>query len=208
MSVNGRLAMWGFMLGLVGASLARAADTQAGLAACRDLTDPAARLACYDREAAGLPPAPTNPPPAVPPPAHGGLAAAASGSPPPPAAPGGSAPTATTGQNAAQPAAVAPKLTPEQQFGMPAHKVADLEVAAGTRPREAQMIEAHITLITPRLDGRTVFSLDNQQVWQQLTTDSDPLAKQGQVVTISRGMLGSYWLKFESGRGCKVTRLR
>lgn len=205
MFANRRLAMWGFMLGLAGASLARAADTQAGLAACRNLTDAAARLACYDREAAGLPAAPTIPPP----PAQGGSAAAASGSPPPPAAaPGGSAPTATAGQTGTPPAAAAPKLTPEQQFGMPAHKVADLEVAAGTRPREAQMIEAHITLITPRLDGHTVFSLDNQQVWQQLTTDTDALAKQGQAVTISRGLLGSYWLKFESGRGCKVTRLQ
>jgi hypothetical protein len=203
MSVNGRLAMWGFMLGLAGASLARAADTQAGLAACRDLTDAAARLACYDREAAGLPRTPT-----VPPPAHRGPAAAASGSPPPPAAPGGSAPTATTVENGAQAAAAAPKLTPEQQFGLPAHKVADLEVAAGTRPREAQMIEAHIAVVTPRLDGHTVFRLDNQQVWQQLTTDSDPLVKQGQAVTISRGLLGSYWLQFESGRGCKVTRLQ
>jgi hypothetical protein len=53
-----------------------------------------------------------------------------------------------------------------------------------------------------------VFTLDNGQVWRQISTEADLLAKQGDAVTISRGLLGSYWLALKSKRGCKVTRLR
>jgi hypothetical protein len=53
-----------------------------------------------------------------------------------------------------------------------------------------------------------VFTLDNDQVWRQLAAEGDLLAKEGDAVTVSRGLLGSYWLQLKSGRGCKVTRLR
>ena len=53
-----------------------------------------------------------------------------------------------------------------------------------------------------------VFTLDNDQVWRQLNAEGDLLAKPGDVVTVSRGFLGSFWLQLANGRGCKVTRLR
>jgi hypothetical protein len=57
-------------------------------------------------------------------------------------------------------------------------------------------------------EGRTLFTLDNTQVWRQLESDGDMLAKLGDSATISRGLLGSYWLQLKNGRGCKVTRAR
>jgi len=157
-----------------------AADPLAGLLACRELTDGAARLACFDRETAALARVPSVP-----------VAAA-----PTPASPSPAAPTA-------------PPLTPEQKFGLsPAAIVAKEDAAATQAPKDAKL-QARVTALALAGDGRTLFTLDNSQVWRQLEADgTDVMAKLGDAVTISRGMLGSYWLQIKAGRGCKVTRLR
>jgi hypothetical protein len=99
-------------------------------------------------------------------------------------------------------------LTPQQQFGLPERAVVAKEVAAGTRSTDTSKIDAHIAKIFAAPDRRLVFTLDNAQVWRQLNLEDEMLAKQGDAVTISRGLLGSYWLQIHSGRGCKVTRLQ
>jgi D-lyxose ketol-isomerase len=86
--------------------------------------------------------------------------------------------------------------------------VAAREVAAGTRQADIARIEAHVTRFTPAGDGRIVFTLDNDQVWQQLLAEGDLLLKPGDKVTISRGVFGSFWMQAATGRGCKVHRLR
>jgi hypothetical protein len=53
-----------------------------------------------------------------------------------------------------------------------------------------------------------VFALDNDQVWRQLASSGELLLHVGDVVTVSRAMLGSFWLETTTGRGCKVTRVR
>jgi hypothetical protein len=210
MNLDWLSAAWGTGLCLAWSALCLASDAPAGLLACRNISDAAARLACFDREAASLTPAPTaggaaSPIPAPIPPPSSATAATASATaatasvPPAPLAP---APVAST---AVRPAQV---LDPQQQFGLPERAVAAKEVAAGTRSADATKIEAHLAGIAPAVDGRAVFTLDNGQVWRQLSTEADLLAKQGDAVTISRGLLGSYWLALKSKRGCKVTRLR
>jgi hypothetical protein len=97
-------------------------------------------------------------------------------------------------------------LNPEQQFGLPDRAVAAKEVAAGMRAADAQKIQAHIIGLSLAA-GRTVFTLDNGQVWRQLLAEGDMLARLGDVATISRGLFDSYWLELKSKRGCKVTRL-
>ena len=82
------------------------------------------------------------------------------------------------------------------------------EVAAGTRASDVSELDAHIAKIAQAPDRRVVFTLDNAQVWRQLNLEGEMLAKAGDAVTISRGILGSYWLQIKSGRGCKVTRLQ
>jgi hypothetical protein len=180
-----QLAAYAAALSLAFAGTCGAADSMGKLLACRGIDDAAARLACFDREAAALASA------AV---AHAPSAPVAS----PPAAPAPAAPAVAT----------APVPDAKQQFGLPERAVAAQEVAAGTRPAEAKKIEAHVSRFAPGPDGRLVFTLDNDQVWRQLLSEGDLLMNPGDAVTISRGFLGSYWLQASNGRGCKVTRLR
>lgn len=120
--------------------------------------------------------------------------------------------TAALEANTAARSAASPRpvraLDPKQQFGLPEQTVAKQEVAAGTRAAETAAIEVHISQVSQTANGRGIFTLDNGQVWRQVVADSEVLARQGDVVTISRGVLGSYWLQTKSKRGCKVTRVR
>lgn len=201
-----RSLMWVTLICLAGIAPGRASESLAGLLACRDIADGAARLACFDREAAALGPNQR---------ATGAAQAAAAtptAAPPIAATSTAATPTSATPTAAAPAAAVsahpAPVLNPQQQFGLPERSIVAKEVAAGTRAADATKIEAHIVRLAPAADGRWVFTLDNDQVWRQLLVEGDLLAKPGDAVTISRGWLHSYWLELSSKRGCKVTRLR
>jgi hypothetical protein len=175
------------LLSLMGLGRAQAAGPLSGVLSCRDIADGSTRLACYDRETAALvsPAAPSAAAPSIPPQRSVGSALPPAGA-------------------VSRP----PALTPEQQFGIPEHQVAEKEVAAGMRPAEATKIEARLAAISQSADGRLVFTLDNAQVWRQLAAEGELLAKAGDPVTVSRGWLGSYWLQLKEARGCKVTRLR
>jgi hypothetical protein len=184
------------LLCLVCAAPCWAADPLAGLLACRAMTDAAARLACFDRETAALASAPAAPV-AVAPATTAPVAAAPVAASPitSPAAPSPALPTA-------------PPLTPEQKFGLSSSSIAAKEAAGTQAPKETKL-QARITGLTLAGDGRTLFTLDNSQVWRQLEADgTDVMARLGDPVTISRGLLGSYWLALKTGRGCKVSRLR
>jgi hypothetical protein len=85
--------------------------------------------------------------------------------------------------------------------------VAKKEVDSGARPKELLSIDAHIVAVSVTGMGLTTFTLDNGQVWRQLSAEGDLLAKPGDPVTVSRGVFRSYWLQTKSGRGCKVTRI-
>jgi hypothetical protein len=151
-----------------------AADPLDRVLACRNLTDAAARLACFDRETAALARPAATPVAAAP-----------------------EAPVATV------------PLTPEQKFGLSDSAIAAKEAAASPQAAKEAKLQARITGLALVGDGRTLFTLDNAQVWRQLEADgTDVFAKLGDVATISRGMFGSYYLALKSGRGCKVTRLR
>jgi hypothetical protein len=163
-----------------------AADTLADVLACRAISDSQARLACFDRETAALASAPAASLAAAP-------AVAA-----PAAAPAAAAPTARN----------APVLDPQQSFGLSGSAIAAHEEASGARPPKVSKIEGRIVALALTGNGRTLFTLDNTQVWRQLESDGDVLARLGDAATVSRGMLGSYWLQLKSGRGCKVTRVR
>ena len=85
--------------------------------------------------------------------------------------------------------------------------MAKKEVDSGARPKELSSIDAHIVAVSVTGVGLTTFTLDNGQVWRQLSAEGDLLAKPGDPVTVSRGAFRSYWLQTKSGRGCKVTRI-
>jgi hypothetical protein len=188
-------------IGLVAQSAA-GDSSLAGVRACRALADAVARLACYDREtdaldAASAPPAARAEPPVISgTPAAGKITASAT-------APAPVAPPAPV----AFPAPVAPVLNAQQRFGLPDGAVAAQEVAAGARAADVPKIEAHLVRVSSAADSRLIFTLDNQQVWRQVRPEGELLAKVGDAVTVRRGVLGSYWLQFPSGRGCKVSRV-
>jgi hypothetical protein len=181
-----------------------AAEPLAPLLACRSITDSAARLACFDRETAALsslpPTATTAAPAAGSPPAASSAAGAAAAAP--------ATVAATPVAPAASVAPAAPPLDPQQSFGLSGSAIAAQEESAGARPAKAAKIEARIVGLSLTGNGRTVFTFDNSQMWRQIESDGDMLARLGDSATISRGLLGSYWLQLKSGRGCKVTRIR
>jgi hypothetical protein len=98
-------------------------------------------------------------------------------------------------------------LDAQQSFGLSGSAIAAHEEAAGARPQKLAKIEARVVALALTGEGRTLFTLDNTQVWRQLESSGDMLAKLGDSATISRGLLGSYWLQLKNGRGCKVTRM-
>jgi hypothetical protein len=186
-----RRILWS--IGLVGVATSCPAEgTLQGLIACRALTDPPARLACFDRESAYLEKAiPAEPP-----------------QPSAPAAPAVvSAPTVVPAP-AATSVAAPPALDATQQFGLPKDLVAKKEVAAGTRAADVEKIHARLSTLMTAGGGLLVFTLDNGQVWKQALTSEELLLKPGDTVTISKGWLGSYTLQTSSGRACRVQRVR
>jgi hypothetical protein len=100
-----------------------------------------------------------------------------------------------------------PASNSKENFGLSEGAVAKKEVAAGARPKELSSIDAHIVAVSVAGAGLTTFTLDNGQVWRQLSAEGDLLAKPGDPVTVSLGLFHSYWLQTKSGRGCKVTRI-
>ena len=185
-----------------------AAEPLAPLLACRALADSAERLACFDRETAHL----AGAAPAV-------AAAAGVAAPPPgpsaprmpPTSPTGAAPAPASvpaaASGASQAAVAATPASSKENFGLSATAVSQKEVAAGTRPAELKSIDAHVVAVSSTGTGLATFTLDNGQVWRQLTAEGDLLSRPGDRVTVSLGLFHSYWLQNKNGRGCKVTRI-
>jgi lipoprotein-anchoring transpeptidase ErfK/SrfK len=188
------------LAGLLCTAACPASEPLAPILACRALADPPARLACFDRESAKLVPASaaaTAPARTAPVSAPAAAVSAASAASIPAAAPTTAAPV---------PAAI-PVSTAKENFGLSEGAVAKKEVDAGSRPKELSSIDAHIVTVSVAGVGLATFTLDNGQVWRQLSPEGDLLAKPGEPVSVSRGVFRSYWLQTKSGRGCKVTRI-
>ncbi len=168
---------------------------------CSVIGDGDGRLACYDslipsfRAAkAGVPPAPAAPPP---------MAAAS----PPPVAPPAAAPPAAT------PPAPPPDnrswYDPGRMFGTDPQKAQTTPGQFGSdnlpapppkpgeAPEELDSITATVTDYAFNPVGKVIVFLDNGQIWKQLPSDDTKIrfSKTGtNVVTIERGMMGSYQL--------------
>jgi hypothetical protein len=107
------------------------------------------------------------------------------------------------------PPAASRALDPQETFGLAPMTVAARAEAAAHAPKPLDSLTVHIVSVTKAADGREIFTLDNHQVWVQLIPDGSWLdASPGEPATISRGWLGSYWLRLASKRGFKVTRVR
>jgi hypothetical protein len=195
----------------VAAILAALAASQAfagpedDLSACRTLTDPAERLACYDR-LAGHTAAPA--PAAAKPPAAGQPSAPAStlpAAPPPPAAsaaPAAVAPASPAARGAAQAGAAAspaPAAPAAASFG-------SYQAEHPAAPPVPRALTTRVTAMGKTIDGRPTVTFEGGALW--LLDEVDPLLAVGDTVTVRRGVLGSFLLETPSKRLHHVRRIR
>ena len=103
------------------------------------------------------------------------------------------------------------------QFAIKDGTIFVLEVnprASRTVPFVAKVIGKPLAKIASRVSGLgqgasglAIFTLENGQVWRQLSSADVVVARVGDRATVSRGAFSSFWLELGSGRGCKVGRV-
>lgn len=176
-------------------SVAAGSDLEERLVKCSEEHNDAARLACYDREAAQI--ARVTPNAASTPEAASTRepARAANSTPAPRSPPASKADTPVTG------------TSPEDDFGVAGSEVARRRGAENRKGAGADLdrLIATVTAVSNRPRGELVVKLDNGQVWMQKNPRYLPI-KAGDRVTILKGALGSYSLAID-GRSTQVTRI-
>jgi hypothetical protein len=105
----------------------------------------------------------------------------------------------------ASPSSPGVALTAEEKFGLSGGQVRGLEAKGNQSPT---VLHAHIVSVSRYVNGRQVFVLDNVQTWQQTELDSDFDVRNGQAVSISKGVLGSFWLSADPHRATRVKRIQ
>jgi biotin carboxyl carrier protein len=111
------------------------------------------------------------------------------------------APVAPAAAVAAAPAPAAPAPTAEQKFG----------ARGDIKPDKHEVLSeltGTVTALGTKPRGELIVTLDNGQVWAEITTSSKIKLKTGDTVKIERGALGSYSLVAPNGRSSKVSRIR
>lgn len=167
------------MLGATGA--AKAQQVPERLVACAGKVDDAERLACYDSAVKSM-----------------GAEARAASEAREAEAKAAKAAAAAAAASAAAAAAAKADAERKDSFGKAA---APSEVVAE--------ISATITEVLKDASAKSVFVLDNGQIWRQADAFNLPNAKVGSAVTIKRGALGSYRLvPSGSNRSILVIRMK
>lgn len=166
-----------------------ARDALAQITKCADIANKAERLQCFDTAVGGAKAALATPEPAP----------------------------APVQQAAAQPA------EPEEEGGIlkwfglskPVTKPADFgkPPPEPTGPKEISEISANVLEFAKNVYGRSIFILDNGQVWKQVDGDTtevrDPPAGETMKVTIETAFMGSYSLRVQGHTGIvKVRRIK
>jgi hypothetical protein len=160
---------------------------------CARIANDAQRLSCYDRLATELielgltSPGDTAPPPAEPPAAP---VAAASEPDEQPAAPVGA-----TGGGAASVA------SNDEAFG--------LERVEDAQDKDVKLIRSRYVGEFTGWDGKTTFTLENGQVWEQIESGRMAWKATNPMITIKRGFMGSYMLSVEGvNKKVRVKRIK
>lgn len=111
------------------------------------------------------------------------------------------APVVPAAAAAVAPPPAAPAPTAEQKFGARGDIKPDKHEALTE-------LTGTVTALGTKPRGELIVTLDNGQVWAEITTSSKIKLKTGDTVKIERGALGSYSLVAPNGRSSKVSRIR
>lgn len=211
--MNKSVVAFAVAIALAPALPAAAADSSPGLAACGDITDSQARLACFDRELAKSRSAPGAASAA---PAAGAQIAPAGASPAPiaapaaAAAPGAAAAAVTPPPAAATPAApaAATPATPSATQSFGGENVA----SAKTESEDQRVMHARLTSQKELGSTRTFnLFLDNGQVWRHEDAPLGAYLRDGDAITITKHSMGVYRLTKDGAKSknwIKVRRVR
>jgi hypothetical protein len=118
-----------------------------------------------------------------------------------------STPTAAAAVSAKSPAstAPAPATAAPDLFG----REHEIERQAARQPTVPNRMEAHYVGRFSGWSGRTVFTLDNGQVWQQTEGGEFVATADSPAVFVRRGAFGAYYLRIDGyGTEVKVKRLK
>ncbi|HUQ11873.1 MAG TPA: hypothetical protein VM146_16280 [Steroidobacteraceae bacterium] len=95
----------------------------------------------------------------------------------------------------------------ESSFGLVAQTPRAEVARSASAAEDVQKIGGKVTAVALANDGTAVVTLDNGQVWRQLS-GGQLLIKVGDDVEINRAALGSFQMKVPSGRSGKMKRIR
>lgn len=99
------------------------------------------------------------------------------------------------------------QLTPEQKFGLSPDRVRQQEEHRGAAPAMKEL-QAHVTRLSGSGASRYMIVLDNGQVWRQTETRSSFSLRPGDLVTVSQGALGAFFLSTGPHNSTKVERVQ
>ena len=197
---------------LASLSIAAPARQPDAFDACAHESDPAARLACFDRQttARGMPDAapkasPSGKETAVAPAPAASVATAS-------AAPAAAAAATSTATAAAKPATPVSATTAsagaDRDVGLDARQLHRERRERGeAEPAPPPPIVARVLRVIPRGPHISAFELDNGQVWEQSEAEKFSVSPNEQI-TIRPGLLGAFFLKGADGNSVRAHRLR
>lgn len=168
------------------------------LEGCMKIAADKERLHCFDRESAALSHA-----------AAPGPATASAGATAQTPRPATQTETDTPASRTAAETS-AKRLTPEQKLGLTEDRVRRLEsTQSGVKPPpEVKELKAHVAQLSSGQQGRYVFVLDNGQVWHQTENKASFSIRTGDVVTVSEGAFGSFWISTGPHNSTRVQRAK
>ena len=102
-------------------------------------------------------------------------------------------------------AAAVPKVEADQ-FGLTAD-IAQKRDPVAVQKTAAAILPGKIVALRQGARGELIFTLDNQQVWDQSQPEPSKAFKVGEDVHIEHGSMGTLWLAADKGRKTKVKRI-
>jgi hypothetical protein len=99
-----------------------------------------------------------------------------------------------------------PKVKADQ-FGMTA-EIAHKRDPVAAEQKKNETLPSTIIALGQTLNGRLIFTLDNQQVWVQAEAQPSLRFQVGEAVHIEHGAFTSLWLAADKNRKTRVTRVQ